>query len=76
MQCLLSKIEIQKRIGENIATARKSKNFTQMELSYQLDIDRQSVNRIEKGRTNISVYLLLEIIEILEVTPNEILKIK
>jgi transcriptional regulator with XRE-family HTH domain len=76
LQCLQSKIEIQKKIGENIANARKSKNITQIELSYQLDIDRQSVNRIERGRTNISVYLLLEIAEALGVNPKDLLNIE
>jgi transcriptional regulator with XRE-family HTH domain len=70
---LQNKVEIQKKIGANIASLRKHKNMTQIELSYLLDIDRQSVNRIEKGGTNISVYLLLQIADVLSVKPELIL---
>jgi putative transcriptional regulator len=71
---LQDKLEIQKKIGANIANIRKQKKITQIELSYILDIDRQSVNRIEKGGTNISVYLLLQIANALNIKPELILE--
>jgi transcriptional regulator with XRE-family HTH domain len=53
---LQAKEDIQKIMGNNIATIRQSKNLTQIALGDLLDIERQSINRIEKGRTNISIH--------------------
>jgi transcriptional regulator with XRE-family HTH domain len=64
---LQAKADIQKIIGINIAKIRQSKNLTQIALGDLLDIERQSINRIEKGRTNISIHLLYKIACALEV---------
>ncbi|MBI3719075.1 MAG: helix-turn-helix transcriptional regulator [Sphingobacteriales bacterium] len=45
-----------------------------MALADLLDLERQSINRIEKGRTNISIHLLCKIAEALEVKPEKLLK--
>jgi transcriptional regulator with XRE-family HTH domain len=70
---LQSKVEIQKLLGKNIANARKAKKLTQIALGDLLDLERQSINRIEKGGTNITVYLLIRIAKCLEIKPEILL---
>ncbi len=71
---LQSKLEIQKKIGQNIANARKEKYLTQIALADILDKERQSINRIEKGGTNITVYSLLKIANALNIEADVLLK--
>ena len=69
-----AKKDIQKIIGSNIAKTRQSKNLTQIALGDLLDIERQSVNRIEKGGTNISINLLYRIAFVLEVKIEQLIE--
>lgn len=71
---LQAKADIQKIIGVNIAKIRQGKNLTQIALGDLLDIERQSINRIEKGRTNISIHLLYKIACALEVKIENLLE--
>ncbi len=70
---MISKNDIQIKLGRNIAISRKNNGFTQIALADLLDLERQSINRIEKGGTNISVYLLIKISVVLNVKPEELL---
>ena len=63
----MKKEEFQKKLGEHIADLRKQKNLSQTDFGYLLDKDRQTINRIEKGRTNITSYMLRLIAEALEI---------
>lgn len=72
---LLSREKYLKQIGLKIRNLRISKNITQAELASLLNRDQQSIQRIEKGRVNFSIYFLYELSEAFEVKVEELLKI-
>lgn len=49
------------KLGKNIARLREKAGLSQTELALRCDKDRQSLNRLEKGRINPSAFYLLEI---------------
>jgi len=61
------------KLGENIARLRGKAGLSQTELALRCDKDRQSLNRLEKGRINPSAYYLLEIAAELKVPVKELL---
>jgi len=65
--------EYLKKLGARIKTIRKEKHIKQVDLGYSCDIEKQSMNRIEAGKTNPSILLLRKIAEILEVSVGEFL---
>ena len=56
---------IDKQIGDNIKTIRKSINITQGELGRQLGISAQQINKYETGIDRVSVSTLYKIANIL-----------
>lgn len=62
-----------KKLGKNIAQLREKSGISQTELALCCDKDRQSLNRLEKGRINPSIYYLLEICIELKVPLKELL---
>jgi transcriptional regulator with XRE-family HTH domain len=66
--------EFLKRIGQNIVHIRIEKGLKQIELASRLDMEESSIRRIEKGRVNSSIMMLLNISKALEVDLQEILK--
>lgn len=50
-----------KKLGKHIAKLREEAGLSQTELALRCDKDRQSLNRLEKGRINPSAYYLSEI---------------
>lgn len=62
-----------KRLGVRIATVREQQGLTQSELARKCDKDRQSINRLEKGKVNPSAYYLQEIARELEVSLSQLL---
>ena len=57
---LLKIIDLQIKIGVIIRQKRLAKNWTQHQLALEMLKDRQSVNRVEQGRTRITLRTLLE----------------
>ncbi len=49
------------KLGQNISRIRKQKGLSQSELASMCFKDRQSLNRLEKGKINPSAYYLLEL---------------
>jgi len=66
------KIRLQK-IGANLLKLRTEKGYTQEELSYECDVDRAKISKIESGHANLLVTTLLDLAEGLKVTPQELL---
>lgn len=66
------KIRLQK-IGANLLRIRTDKGYTQEELSYNSDVDRSKISKIESGQANLMVTTLLDLAEGLEVDPSELL---
>ncbi|HEV8080435.1 MAG TPA: helix-turn-helix transcriptional regulator [Chitinophagaceae bacterium] len=62
-----------KKLGKNITRLRELYGISQTELALRCDKDRQSLNRLEKGRINPSIYYLLEIATELKVPVKELI---
>ena len=56
-----------KKLGKNVARLREKAGLSQAALALKCDKDKQSLNRLEKGRINPSAYYLAEIAKELEV---------
>lgn len=63
----MSEKEFLRKLGKNIKKIRKSKGIKQIELAYDCDFEGSNMSRIEAGRINISVKLLLKIAKSLDV---------
>ncbi len=73
----MKKSEILKIIGQNIKKIRTEKGLTQVDLVGKIEaqIDTTNISRIEKGRTNATVYTLFRISQALEVQLSDICKL-
>lgn len=63
----MEKEEFLKNLGERIRQIRETKGITQKELAHSIDKDQQSIQRLEMGKINPSIYYLYEIAKGLEV---------
>ena len=61
-----------KKLGKNITRLREKIGLSQAGLALRCDKDKQSLNRLEKGRINPSAYYLSEIAAELKVPLNEL----
>lgn len=59
--------EFQLKLGKQIAKLRKQRKISQVDFAYKMDIEKQNLNRIEKGKTNPTVWTLNKVAKILEV---------
>lgn len=62
-----------KKLGKNITRLREKAGLSQTELALRCDKDRQSLNRLEKGKINPSAYYLSEIATELNTPPKTLL---
>lgn len=62
-----------KNLGERIREIREKKGITQKELAHSIDKDQQSIQRLETGRINPSIFYLYEIAKGLEVNIESLL---
>ena len=69
-------IELSKKIGENIKIARKSCNMTQTQIASILHMTQQQYSRFENGIFELNYQQIIDICEILSITPNEIFDFK
>lgn len=56
-----------KQLGERITQIRKEKGISQVELGEKCDMEKPSMNRIEKGGTNPTILTLKKICKELEI---------
>jgi putative transcriptional regulator len=56
-----------KNLGERIRKIREEKGITQKELAYSISKDQQSIQRLETGRINPSIFYLYEVASGLDV---------
>ncbi|MDO4337447.1 MAG: helix-turn-helix transcriptional regulator [Eubacteriales bacterium] len=62
-------------VGDQVKKLRKRKDFTQENFAEALGISNMTMSRIENGITPMNIVILLKMSEILEVSPEEILRI-
>ncbi|MGF2413519.1 MAG: helix-turn-helix domain-containing protein, partial [Ferruginibacter sp.] len=67
----MTKEVFQKKLGKNISRLREKAGLSQTELALRCDKDRQSLNRLEKGRINPSAYYLSQLAEELDIPLKE-----
>lgn len=63
--------DIKSKFGENLKRIRNKRELSQEQLAFQVDISREYVSRIERGKRNISLDLVGKLAEILEVKPKD-----
>ena len=65
--------DIAKEVGELIRMHRKQKGISQESLAIKAHIDRSYMGRVERGEMNITLKVLWEISESLEVSVKELI---
>lgn len=68
--------DLAQRLGNRIASLRKKRGITQIQLAKTIGISQKLVSSYEVGRVTLSVEMLLRIAKALEVTADEILGLK
>lgn len=60
-------------IGSRIKHARKGKNLTQQELSSLVNLSVSSISRLENGHIMVGLETLIELVQVLEISFDDIL---
>lgn len=68
----LGKDEFKILFGKNLKRIREYRNLSFRKLAQRCDIDYSNLNKIEKGKINISLSTILELSKGLEVHPREL----
>ncbi len=68
----MEKVKFLYLLGKHIAKLRKEKGWTQDDLAYHCNKERQSIDRVENGKINPTAYYLSEIAAALEVPVSEL----
>ncbi|HSI44154.1 MAG TPA: helix-turn-helix transcriptional regulator [Methylotenera sp.] len=66
-------LSLQKKLGANISARRRSLGWTQEFLAHQLEVDTETISRIERGVTCPSLKTLAKIAHLLTITIAELL---
>lgn len=61
-----------KQLGLNISYYRKAKGFSQIELAEKINISRTHMSRIETADCAVSLDVIFNICDILEIKPNKL----
>ncbi len=61
-------------IGANVSRARLRAGLTQEKLAEAADVDLRFLQRVERGRTNLSVSVLIALADALGVAPGSLLR--
>ena len=71
----MDKLDLLKKVGENIKYQRELKNLSQVELVGLMEgnIDTTNISRIESGRTNPTIFTLYRISEALDISVSKLL---
>lgn len=71
----MEKLDLAKKIGNNIKAARKEIGISQAELARRCFKDKQAIEKIENGKVNATVHSLYIISQALNMELHELLKI-
>lgn len=66
--------ELAKRFGQRIAQLRKQRGWTQEELGFAIQKDREAITRIEAGRVGVTLYTALLLARAFEITLPELMQ--
>ena len=62
------------KFGKHVATLRKRKGLTQLELAYRCDIHRAYIGAIERGEKKVNICTIFKLAKGLNVEPYQLLK--
>ena len=62
-------------IGQNIRRIRKEKGWSQERLAHESDVDRTYLGYVENGKHNVSIFLLFDLAEALDVEIHQLIHI-
>lgn len=65
-------MNISKKIGENLKSARKQAGYTQTQVAKKMFMTQQQYSRFENGVFQLNYEQILKLCELLDVTPNYI----
>ena len=68
----MKKSQILEEIGHNIQLARMNKGLTQEQLAEKCNVSTQYIGTIERGKASGSILLLIDICNVLGISPNYI----
>ncbi len=68
-------MDIAKIVGNNLKQARKFKGLTQREVAEKLKMTQQQYSRFENGVFELNYMQILELCNLLDITPNELFAI-
>lgn len=71
----MKKLELAKKIGENIKRIRKKLGITQAELARRCFKDKQAMEKIENGKVNPTAYSLYQVAKALNTDPADLWKL-
>lgn len=63
-------------IGETLASLRKQRGFTQVELAERLGVSQNVVSEYERGKSRLTAPMIVQIAELLGVSSDELLGLK
>lgn len=66
--------EIAHLIGAKLRLFRKSKGWSQLELGINADVDRSYIGRIENGRVKVTVHVLTQLANALDIKLSSLLQ--
>ena len=69
-------MEIAKIVGNNIKEARKFKGLTQNEVAKSFRMTQKKYSRFENGVFELNYSQIIEICNVLDITPNEVFDLK
>lgn len=68
-------MDIAKIVGNNLKQARKFKGLTQREVAEKFKMTQQQYSRFENGVFELNYMQILELCNLLDITPNELFSI-
>ncbi|MBL1279781.1 MAG: helix-turn-helix transcriptional regulator [Fluviicola sp.] len=63
---------IEVAFGKHLRSLRENKGLTMLDLSSRIPIETTSLRRIEKGKVNTSIKMVVKLAIALEITPSEL----
>jgi len=71
----MEKQELQQKIGQRVVRLRMARNWSQADLARATLKDRQSIERLENGKVNPSLYYLQEVAKALDVPLTQLIEV-
>ena len=68
----MNKKQVLEEVGHNIQVARMKKGLTQGQLAEKCNVSTQYIGSIERGKTPGSMLLIIDICNVLDISPNYI----